>query len=329
MSDMSDSEGMAALRAAVIGVGYLGRFHAQKYTRIPGVRLVGVADLHGERAKRVAEELKVEAVEDFHALLPRVDMVSVVTETESHYAVVRACLEAGVHVLVEKPITASLEDADQLVALAEARGLILQVGHIKRFHPAVSALRESGWLSHPRFIEAQRFAPFKNRALDVDVVQDLMIHDVDLILHFVDSEVESIEAVGSGIFSGKIDIANARIRFANGCVANVSASRVARDATRRMRIFQKDALFDLDFTRPGLSIRRRGTGNWVLDGVTFPSIEELDVPLQKVDAMEMEVRAFCEAVRGGRPALVNGRAGRRALEVVMAIRAAIASWSES
>ncbi|MEO5347227.1 MAG: Gfo/Idh/MocA family oxidoreductase [Magnetococcus sp. YQC-9] len=327
MNGANESREDAPLRAAVIGVGYLGRFHAQKYARIAGVELVGVADLHPERAAKVADELKVAAVSDFRELLSRVDMVSVVTETESHFQVVKPCLEAGVHVLVEKPITSTLEDADRLVALAEARGLVLQVGHIKRFHPAVSALRESGWLENPRFIEAQRFAPFKNRALDVDVVQDLMIHDVDLILHFVSSEVESIEAVGSGIFSGKLDIANARIRFANGCVANVSASRVARDATRRMRIFQKDALFDLDFSRPGLSIRRRGAGSWVLDGVTLPAVEELDVPLQKVDAMEMEVRAFCEAVRGGRPAMVNGRAGRRALEVVMRIREAIVEWA--
>ncbi|MBF0270488.1 MAG: Gfo/Idh/MocA family oxidoreductase [Magnetococcales bacterium] len=315
------------LRAAVIGVGYLGRFHAQKYARIDGVKLVAVSDLHAERAAKVAGELGVEAVEDFTALLSRVDLVSVVTSTDSHFRVVEACLQAGVHVLVEKPITTTVEEADRLIALADQHQRVLQVGHIKRFHPAVSALFGSGLLVNPRFIEAQRFAPFKNRALDVDVVLDLMIHDVDLILHCVHSEVESVDAVGSGIFSGKADIANARIRFANGCVANVSASRVARDATRRMRIFQDDALFDLDFMRPGLAVRRRGAGTWLLDGVTLPVIEEHEFPLTSTDALEAEVRAFCTAVATGSAPSVSGRDGRRALEVVMAIRRSIAEWS--
>ncbi|MBF0212658.1 MAG: Gfo/Idh/MocA family oxidoreductase [Magnetococcales bacterium] len=317
------------LRAAVIGVGYLGRFHAQKYARIEGVQLVAVSDLQSDRVDRVAGELGVEACADFRSLLSRVDLVSVVTPTDSHGAVVESCLKAGVHVLVEKPITKTLEEADHLIELADRLGLVLQVGHIKRFHPAVRGLFGSGWLSNPRFIEAQRFAPFKNRALDVDVVLDLMIHDVDLILHCVGSEVESIEAVGAGIYSGKVDIANARIRFVNGCIANVSASRVARDATRRMRIFQNDALFDLDFMRPGLAVRRRGSGTWVLDGVTLPEIEEQDLPLIPGDALELEIRAFCRSVREGLPAEVPGRAGRKALEVVMAIRQAIDAWSRS
>ncbi|MBF0629197.1 MAG: Gfo/Idh/MocA family oxidoreductase [Magnetococcales bacterium] len=319
--------GSRPLRAAVIGVGYLGRFHAQKYARIDGVRLVAVADLQPERATRVARELGVAAVDDYATLLSEVDLVSVVTPTDSHFRVVEQCLQAGVHVLVEKPVTTTLEEADRLIDLAEQHGVLLQVGHIKRFHPAVQALQGAGLLVNPLFIEAQRFAPFKNRALDVDVVLDLMIHDVDLILHFVGSEVVSMEAVGSGVITGKWDIANARIRFANGCIANISASRVARDATRRMRIFQQDALFDLDFMRPGLAVRRRGVGTREVDGVILPVIDEREFPLHPIDALDAEVRSFCAAVRSGGPVAVSGRDGRRALEVVMAIRHAIAEWA--
>ncbi|MBF0342119.1 MAG: Gfo/Idh/MocA family oxidoreductase [Magnetococcales bacterium] len=330
MNQKNDASGdVRELRAAVIGVGYLGRFHAHKYSRIEGVKLVAVADLQPDRAARVGAELGVVAVADYTELLSRVDLVSVVTPTESHYRVVRDCLQAGVHVLVEKPITTRLEEADRLIELAAQQKRLLQVGHIKRFHPAVQALLDSGLLVNPRFIDAQRFAPFKNRALDVDVVLDLMIHDVDLILHFVQSEVVSIEAVGTGVLSGKLDIANARIRFANGCIANVSASRVARDATRRMRIFQDDALFDLDFMRPGLAVRRRGAGTWVLDGVSLPEIEEREFALVKSDALEGEIRAFCASVREGSPAAVSGVEGRKALEVVMDIHKAIAEWAQA
>ncbi|MBF0613720.1 MAG: Gfo/Idh/MocA family oxidoreductase [Magnetococcales bacterium] len=316
------------LKAAVIGVGYLGRFHAQKYARMDGVQLVAVADLQADRATRVAGELGVEAVADFHALLPRVDLVSVVSPTPTHARVVEACLQAGVHVLVEKPITTTLEEADHLIALADQQGVVLQVGHIKRFHPAVRALLDSGMLNNPRFIDAQRFAPFKNRALDVDVVLDLMIHDVDLILHFVSSEITSIDAVGSGVITGKWDLANARLRFANGCIANISASRVARDATRRLRLFQSDALFDLDFMRPGLALRRRGSGTRLVDGLPVPTIDEQEFPLTPTDALEAEIRAFCRSVRTGEAVQVTGRDGRRALEVVMAIRQAIADWAQ-
>ncbi|MBF0439124.1 MAG: Gfo/Idh/MocA family oxidoreductase [Magnetococcales bacterium] len=312
------------LRAAVIGVGYLGRFHAQKYARMEGVKLVAVADSQYERAMRVAGELGVEAVRDYTDLLAKVDLVSVVTPTHTHYSVAAACLSAGVHVLVEKPMTMTLEEADGLIALADKLDRVLQVGHIKRFHPAVNALESRGLLLRPHFIEAHRFAPFKNRALDVDVVLDLMIHDVDLILHFVDSKVTEIEAVGAPVVTGHVDMANARIRFENGCTATVSASRVAKEATRRMWIYQDNELIELDFIRNGVVLTRRGAGVREMDGIQVPVIEETSLPVIPHDSLEAEIHSFCQAVRKISPVRVSGRDGRQALDVVMTIRRRIA-----
>ncbi|MBF0293776.1 MAG: Gfo/Idh/MocA family oxidoreductase [Magnetococcales bacterium] len=315
------------LAAGVIGVGYLGRFHAQKYARMPGVRLGGVADLNPERARRVAEELGVAAVADFQALLSEVDLVSVVTPTQSHAAVVEACLLAGVHVMVEKPMTVTLEEARTLIELAERQQRVLQVGHIKRFHPTVRALQASGLLGEPRFIECHRLAPFKNRALDVDVVLDLMIHDVDLILHFVRSRVVDVEAVGAEVVTGRVDIAHARLKFANGCIAHVAASRLAHEARRQTRIFQTDAMIELDFSEQTVMVRRRGPGEMVLDGVRLPAIVESRLPVPRNDPLEEELRSFVGAVRGEHPPEVSGSDGYAALEVVTAIRREIDAFT--
>ncbi len=315
------------LRAAVIGSGYLGRFHAQKYAAIADVELVAVVDNNPERARVVAKEVQTDHLTDFKEVLPRVDMVSVVTPTFTHFPIANACLAAGVHVLVEKPITLSLEEADGLVEMADRMDLVLQVGHLKRFHPAVMALSESGLLKKPRFIESLRYAPFKSRSLDVDVVLDLMIHDVDLILNFVGSDVSGVDAVGVPVVTDHVDIANARLRFDNGCVANVSASRVARDATRRIRIFQEKSFVSLDFIKNDIVIMRRGEGTMELDGMTVPKIEESTIPIRKHDTLEEEIRSFCSAVRGNHPPLVSGRDGRKALEVVNTIRQSIATFS--
>lgn len=317
------------LRAAVIGAGYLGRFHAQKYAAIEDVALVAVVDRDAGRARTVAREVGADWETDFRTVLPQVDLVSVVTPTVSHHAVGRACLEAGVHVLVEKPFTLTLEEADELIELADRKGRVLQVGHLKRFHPAVMALVASGLLKTPRFIESQRFAPFKSRSLDVDVVLDLMIHDVDLILNFVGSDVVDVQAVGVPVLTGQVDMANARLRFANGCVANVSASRVARDSSRRIRIFQDDTFFSLDFIKNDIVTLRRGTGSMLLDGVAVPNIEETTIPIATHDTLEAEIRSFCGAVRGIHPPLVDGRDGRKALEVIEQIRSAIRAFTQS
>ena len=313
------------LRAAVIGTGYLGRFHAMKYAAIEGVDLVGIADISEQRVNELAAEFGVKGYTDYNDLLPLVDLVTVATPTYSHYKIAAACLSKGVHVLLEKPMTTTLAEADELIELAERKGLVLQVGHLKRFHPAIVALSKSGVLKHPRFIESQRLAPFKSRALDVDVVLDLMIHDVDLILNFVKSELIAVDAIGASVVTEHIDIANARLKFQNGCVANVTASRVARDSTRRIRIFQESTFISLDFIDNDIVIMKRGTGTMELDGVTVPAIDNTTIPIEKYDTLEAEIRSFCAAVRNNSTPLVTGRDGRNALAVVAKIRQSIAN----
>ena len=235
---------MDRLRVAVVGVGYLGRFHAQKYASLPGCELVAVADAHPDVGGAVASELGTRAVADYRELLGKVAAVSIVTPTAAHFEIARAFLESGTHVLVEKPITESVGQARTLVAAARQAGRVLQVGHLERFNPAIVAAEPH--LRTPRFIDCQRLAPFRERGTDVNVVLDLMIHDLDIVQSIVGSEIEHIDAVGTPVFSPEIDIANARIRFANGCVANATASRVSLKTERRLRIFQDDAYLSLD-----------------------------------------------------------------------------------
>lgn len=315
--------GKTVLRAAVIGVGYLGRVHAMKYQLIPGVELVAVVDIDPDNARRVGESLQVACYSDYTRVFDCVDLVTVATPTYSHFRVAEACLRAGLHVLVEKPITASLEEADELISIAKQCNRVLQVGHLKRFHPAVVALRQSGLLQTPRFIDSARLAPFKGRSLDLDVVLDLMIHDVDLILNFVRSEVVDVDAVGMKVVTDQVDIANARLRFQNGCVANVTASRISRDATRRMRIFQEDSFISLDFIQNDILRVRRGEGAVPAQEGEHPVVEGTTLPIKYYDTLEAEITAFCTAVRLGQPPLVSGLEGRKALHVVTMICQAI------
>ncbi len=256
------------LRAAVIGVGYLGRFHAQKYAALSDVELVGVVDADAATAQRVAEELGVAAFTGYRELLggqgAGVDLVSVASTTESHHAVARDCLAAGVHVLAEKPITVTVAQADELIALAEAKHLVLQVGHLERFNPAWLAVKDR--MQRPVFIEAHRMAPFKARGIDVSVVLDLMIHDLDLILPLVGSPVTDLRASGVSVLTDGIDIANARIEFANGCVANLTASRTSTASLRRLRVFQHHEYISDRFRRAPRrhqqEARRRCSTSW-------------------------------------------------------------------
>lgn len=311
------------LRAAVIGAGYLGRIHATKYQKIPWVQLVAVVDMCAEQARSVGEALSVPYYTDHTEIFSQIDLVTIATPTKTHCAIAESCLRAGLHVLVEKPMTTTLEEADRLIALAEQFGRVLQVGHLKRFHPTVVALGESGLLSSPRFIEASRLAPFKTRSLDLDVVLDLMIHDVDLILHFFQSEVVDVDAVGLSVVTDQVDVANARLRFQNGCVANVTASRVSQEVTRRIKIFQQDGFFTLNFIQNQLSMARRGEGKVMAAGAEVSALEDLTLPVPSYDTLEAEVRAFCTAVQKGLPPAVSGWDGRRALQVVTQIRQAI------
>ena len=305
---------MQKIRAAVVGVGYLGRFHAQKYAQIEGCELVGVVDAREEARNKVAQELATRPLADYRELLGHVDAVSVVTQTPAHFAIARDFLEAGTHVLVEKPITETAAEARELIDLARARKRVLQVGHLERFNAAILAAEP--YLTAPRFIECHRLAPYKERGTDVNVVLDLMIHDIDIVETIVGAPIASIDAIGTAVFSDEIDIANARIRFENGCVANATASRVSLKTERKMRIFEDDAYISLDLQQKILTVIRKRAAP-ITPGQLPVSIEEQS--LDQGDALKAEIESFLECVRTGRPPVVGGEAGLRALETAMRI----------
>jgi predicted dehydrogenase len=299
---------MSRLKCAVVGVGYLGKFHAEKYAALPDCELVAVADVDPQAAQQVAEKNGTRAVADYKELLGRVDAVSIVVPTSLHYRVARDFLAAGAHVLVEKPITVTVEEADELVRLAEDRRRVFMVGHLERFNAALLGLDLSE--DKPIFIESHRLAPFKPRANDVSVILDLMIHDIDIILDLVDSAVERIDAKGVAVLTGDIDIANARIAFRNGSVANVTASRVSLKVERKMRLFMPNAYVSVDFQNRVLACHRKGQGEM------FPGVPEIvseESVFENGDALMEEIRHFVGCVREGREPLVSGQAGRRAL----------------
>lgn len=305
---------MRNIRAAVIGVGYLGRFHAQKYAQAEGCELLAVVDPHAEAREQVAAELGVRPLESHASLLGEVDAVSIATPTPAHFALARDFLQAGAHVLVEKPITETPGQARQLIELAARAGRILQVGHLERFNAAILAAEP--YLRAPRFVECHRLAPYRERGTDVNVVLDLMIHDIDLVQTMVGVPVASIDAVGTPVFSEEIDIANARIRFANGCVANATASRVSLKTERKLRIFEDEAYLSLDLQQKIVTlIRKRPMG--AAPGQLPVTIEEQS--LEPGDALKAEIESFLRCVRGGSPPVVPGEAGLAALETAIRI----------
>jgi len=305
---------MQPIRTAVIGVGYLGRFHAQKYAALPDSSLIAVVDARPDARDKVAAEVGCRAVADYREILGEVDAVSIATPTPLHFPLAQECLERGVHVLVEKPVTETPEQARALIAAAARHGRVLQVGHLERFNAAILALE--GTLGTPRFIESHRLAPFKERGTDVNVVLDLMIHDIDLIQSLVGAPIESIDAVGASVFSSGLDIANARIRYANGCVANTTASRVSMKMERKLRLFQDDAYVSIDLQQKVLTIVRKppagaaaAPGQVVIEERTY----------EQGDALKLEIEAFLRAIREGRPPVVSGEDGLRALETAIRI----------
>ncbi|SNB45014.1 Gfo/Idh/MocA family protein [Geobacter sp. DSM 9736] len=305
---------MKRIRTAVIGVGYLGRFHAQKYAAIEHSDLVAVVDLDPQQGGRVAEEVGTRYCGDYREIADQVDAVSIVVPTNYHHEVAKFFLERGKHVLLEKPITRTLEEADELIRIAAAKGAVFQVGHLERFNPAMAAL--GGVLKEPRFIDATRIGPFKARGTDVNIVLDLMIHDIEIIQHLVGSNVARIDAVGAPVFTAGEDIANARIVFENGCVANVTASRVSFTSERKMRIFQPDSYVVLDFQNRKLAVLRKG------DGESAPGVPAVDVSEQsfeQVDALRLEIEAFLESIATGKAPVVTGEDGRKALEIALLI----------
>jgi predicted dehydrogenase len=305
---------MKKIRTAVIGVGYLGRFHAQKYSALADSELVGVVDQDERARTAVAAELNVAAHADHRDLIGRVDAVSVVTHTPSHFAIAADFLRAGVHVLVEKPITETVAQARELIALARTAGRVLQVGHLERFNAVILAAEPQ--LKNPKFLECHRLAPFRERGTDVNVVLDLMIHDIDIVQSIVRAPLASIDAVGTPVFSEEIDIANARLRFANGCVANVTASRVSLKTERKLRIFQDDAYISMDLQQKVLSvIRKRPPG--APPGPLPVTIEEQN--LEQGDALRAEIESFLACVQTGSRPGVSGEDGLLALETASRI----------
>ncbi len=292
----------------MIGAGYLGRFHAQKYAGLARCDLVGVVDPDATARERIAKELGVAVFADHSDLLGRTDAVSVATPTATHHAVALDFLRSGSHVLVEKPITATEAEARELIALAAKGNRVLQVGHLERFNPVILAV--AGELVNPRFIESNRLAPFKPRGTDVSVVLDLMIHDIDLIQNVVHSPIASIDAVGAPVFSDEIDIANARIRFENGCVADVTASRISMKSERKLRVFQTDAYLSIDLQQKLLTVVRRPAT--IEEGVA-PKVDVEERSFEQGDALLAEIESFLDAIEQGRPPVVSGEDGLRAL----------------
>jgi predicted dehydrogenase len=309
---------MTTIRAAVVGVGYLGRFHAQKYAQAAGCTLTAVVDPAADAREGVAQEVGTRGVADYRELLGAVDAVSVVTPTSTHFEIARAFLEAGAHVLVEKPVTDTPDEARELIRIARERGRVLQVGHLERFNAAI--LGAEPHLHAPRFIECHRLAPYRERGTDVNVVLDLMIHDLDIVQTIVGSPVASIDAIGTPVFSGEIDIANARIRFENGCVANATASRVSLKTERKLRIFEDDAYLSLDLQQKILTVIRKRAGPPEA-GQLPVSIEEQS--FEQGDALKAEIESFLQCIRTGGAPVVTGEAGLRALETAMQITAQV------
>ncbi len=305
---------MSKLKCAVIGTGYLGKFHAEKYASLDDCELVAVVDVNENTAKTVADQYGAQALTDYRSLLGNVDAVSIVVPTSLHHTVSRDFLNSGAHVLVEKPITVTVAEADELIAIAHEKNVILQVGHLERFNPAVMGLEQME--DKPLFIEAHRLSPFNPRANDVSVVLDLMIHDIDIILALVGSEVERIDASGTAVLTQGTDIVNARLTFKNGCVANVTASRISMKMERKMRMFRPCSYVSVDFQNRILTQHKTG------DKEMFPGIPEIETEesvFKNGDALLEEIKHFVNCINTGENPLVSGEAGKKALATAIEI----------
>jgi predicted dehydrogenase len=303
------------LRVGVIGVGHLGEYHVQKYKAIPEVELIGVVDSNAQRAHEVAERYGTKLYRHYHELLPCVDAVSLAVPTEKHFEVAKDVLSSGIHLLVEKPITYELGPADTLIRMAEEKNVALQVGLVERFNPAV--VKMETMLTRPIFIESHRMNLFTPRGTDVDVVLDLMIHDLDIMLHIVPSEVKELHAVGMSVLTEKTDIANARMIFENGTVGNLTASRVSDKALRKIRIFQPDAYLSVNCLKRELSITRLD-GN-LRDDNNFPQVTSSNIQFPGSDPLADQIASFVKSVLNGSKPVVSGQDGRRALKYALTI----------
>lgn len=301
---------MKKIRAGVIGAGYLGRFHAEKYAGLPNVELTGIVEKDPARGELIARKLNTEAFTDLSRILDKVDVVSIVVPTILHHQIAKQFLDAGVHVLLEKPMTVTLEQADELIALACQKKVVLQIGHIERFNPAITAIKPL--LKSPGYLQAERSAPFTVRCTDVNVVLDLMIHDLDIVTDLAGSTPIKVSAAGSSIITREIDTATARIVFANGCVTDVTASRISDEKKRLLRIFDGDALYTADYQTQKAFMSRRGTG-------AVPEFVTTEIATERRDTLLEEIKAFIACVEHASRPAVSGIEGRNALALARLI----------
>jgi predicted dehydrogenase len=299
---------MDKIRVAVIGTGHLGSIHAKLYKEIPGCSLEAICDIDKKTLEAVSRKLGVLGVSDYRKLFGKVDAVSIATSTKMHFMVAADFLDNKIHTLVEKPFTSTIEEADKLIKTAEDNGLILQVGHIERFNSAFSATKKI--IKDPKFIECHRLSPFPNRSLDVGAVLDIMIHDIDIILGLVNSPIEKMESVGVNVLTQFEDIANARITFKNGCVANLTASRISEEIVRKIRIFQENTYISLDYKNAQAKVYRKG----------LLKITKEDLPIEKEEPLKKELESFIECVQKNKQPLVSGPVAREALKCALEIK---------
>jgi len=301
--------GAGKIKVGVVGVGYLGKIHAEKYAHIPEAELIGVVDIDRGRCEEIAAHTNCKPFYHHRDLLDQVEAVSIAVPTLSHYHIAKDFFLSGVDVLLEKPVTATVQEAQELNALAKEQGAIFQVGHLERFNGALAAM--NGMLQKPLFIESYRLAPFSGRGTDVDVVLDLMIHDIDIILSILRAEIEEVEAVGMSFYSSHIDVAHARLRFKDGCVAHISASRISPERVRKMIILQQDSHLSIDYLKQSLMITRKDE-----EGREGIRVEEV---VRENEPLERQLQAFLKSVRERTPPVVSGEDGQRALEVALQV----------
>ncbi len=314
---------MNRVKTAVIGVGYLGKFHAEKYALLPEAELIAVCDLDRELCDQIAKKLNVSACYDYKSLIGKVDAVSIATPTPLHHKIGHFFLSHGVHVLMEKPIATTTEAAEDLIKTAKANHSLLQVGHLERFNSAVKAVRP--WIKSPRFIESWRLAPFQLRGSDVNVVLDLMIHDIDIIQSIVHHDIRTISANGASVLSRFIDIANARIEFTDGCVANVTASRINLKKERSLRIFQPDNYISVDMDHKKIAYHRKG------DAELYPGIPNITREVERFegsDALKDQIKSFLDAIIHRKQPFVTGEDGKKALAIALEITAIVLRGNE-
>lgn len=299
------------IKVAVIGVGYLGEHHARIYSAMDNVELVGVVDIEKERADNVASKYSTRAYIDYKELFDKVDAVSIAVPTILHYPVSLDFIQHDIDVLIEKPVTTTIEEADNLINEAQKRGVLIQVGHVERFNTAFRSM--CSYIQNPRFIESHRIGPYVGRGIDVDVVLDLMIHDIDIILSIVKSDLSDIRAVGVPVLTNHIDIANVRLEFTNGCIANLTASRVSREKMRKIRIFQKDTYISLDYGQQSIAIYKRIIENGA------PKIVSQEVNPEKEEPLRAELASFIASVHDRSEPVVSGTDGKEALKIALKI----------